>query len=218
MSRDLSQDLIITLTNLRAHHDGAEMELLIRIDAGGHSEQKALLIATEQYCRIKPSCGTITAEAFEMLEAASELYAAIKRGESMLSYASNSARMLTQKLIRRGYSREVAEQATEYLCSKGLINEPNDMEREVERCLCKLWGAARIRSHLWSRGFGNEAMSELPTLLDEVDFSESCATLIRKKYRELPTDAAERRRMIASLIRYGYSMSDIKEAMKILLR
>lgn len=212
MSTPLSNGLSITLTSLRAQNEGAEVVLLFRIESGEHSEQKRLIISTEQYGEIKPKRGEVTPEVFDVLEAAAKLYGAIRRGEGILSYSSNSARRLTQKLSQKGYDRETAERAAEILREKGFIDEKKDAEREVERCVRKLWGAARIRTHLWSKGFDKEVLSELDGMLSEVDFSENCAELIRKKYRTPPTDPAERRRMIAALARYGYSIGEIKEA------
>ena len=212
MSTPLPNGFAIALISLRAQNEGAEIALTLKIESGENSEQKRLIISTEQYGEMKPKRGSLTPEEYDALESAARLYAAIRRGEGLLSYSSNSARMLTRKLNQKGYDRETAEKAAEILKDKGLINEQKDVEREVERCVRKLWGTARIRAHLWSKGFDREGLTELDTLLEEVDFAENCAQLIRKKYKTPPTDPAERRRMIAALARYGYSMSEIKEA------
>ena len=42
------------------------------------------------------------------------------------------------------------------------------------------------------------------------------ARCIRKHYGEPPEDADDKRRMLASLARYGYSFSEIQEALRIL--
>jgi SOS response regulatory protein OraA/RecX len=116
--------------------------------------------------------------------------------------------------MQRGYSREVATLAAEHLAQRGLINEERDVQREVEKCLRKLWGAKRISTHLWSRGFNADAMQGLSELLGEIDFERNCATLIQKHYGGVPDDADDRRRMVAGLSRYGYSISEIRGAMK----
>ncbi len=90
------------------------------------------------------------------------------------------------------------------------------MQREVEKCLRKLWGSKRISAHLWSKGYATETMQGLSGLLEEIDFSQNCAALIQKHYGEVPTDADEHRRMIASLSRYGYSIGEIRQAIRIL--
>ena len=137
---------------------------------------------------------------------------ALRSGEHLLSYGANSVQLLSQKLMRRGFARDVALCAAQKLQEMGLIDEQNDLRRELEKCLRKLWGAKRIGAHLWSRGFAADAMSELPALLEDVDFVSNCVALIGKHYVGIPADPDERRRMVASLSRYGYSIGEIRAA------
>ena len=155
------------------------------------------MLTTEQYLELKPTRGDTSEEYFECLEAAATLCRAIRMGEHLLSYCGNTVQMLTQKLQQMG-----------------LVDEVRDLQREFEKCQKKLWGAKRINAHLWSKGFGVDAMEALPALLETVDFVSGCATLIEKHYGEPPTDAAEQRRMISSLCRYGYTLGEIREAMR----
>ncbi len=208
--------ITITVKSLRAQHDGAEILVGVVLESGEHREQRNLLLTTEQYCELRPARGEIDEALFEQLEAASDLCHAIRCGENLLSYGANSVQMLAQKLVRHGFRRDVALAAAQRLCEVGLIDEKGDMHREVEKCLRKLWGAKRIQTHLWSRGFDAEVMATLGEILADVDFAENCAALIRKHYATLPQDAAEERRMIASLGRYGYTLSEIRQAMRLI--
>jgi SOS response regulatory protein OraA/RecX len=54
--------------------------------------------------------------------------------------------------------------------------------------------------------------------LDGVDASTQCAQVILKKYGSVPENTAERKKMIASLLRQGYGMDEIRTAMEMLLR
>lgn len=204
----------ITVRALRAQHDGAEVLVQVILDNGEHREQKSLPLTMEQYCTIKPQKGVISEELYERIEEASQLCLALRSGESLLSYGSNSVQRLSRKLMQRGYSRDVAAEAARRLEETGLINEAEDVRREVERCLRKLWGEKRITAHLWSKGFAREALQDVPALLSEVDFVKNCTALIRKKYGEIPKDPDEFRRMTASLARSGYSIGQIREACK----
>ena len=204
--------LTVTVRSLHAQNDGAEVALRILLESGEHREEKRLLLTMEQYCDIRPQKGVISEEMYDRLEAASVLCQAIRSGENLLSYGANSAQMLTQKLMRRGFGRDVSIKAAKKLQDMGLINEQSDLRRELEKCLRKLWGAKRIQAHMWSKGFAAEAMAELPELLSEVEFSQNCAALICKHYGTLPTDPNEKKRVFASLGRYGYSISEIREA------
>lgn len=216
ISYGTTNPLTITVRALRAQHEGAEMLVQLLLENGEHQEQKSLVITTEQYCEFNLTRGQISEELYEQIEEAAELCRALRSGESLLSYGANSVQALTRKLVGKGYNREVAAQAAERLAGYGLIDEERDMQREVEKCLRKLWGSKRISAHLWSKGYAAETMQGLPTLLEDVDFSQNCAALIKKHYGEVPTDADENRRMIASLSRYGYSIGEIRDAIRLL--
>ena len=206
------QGMLIRIRSLRVQHEGAEVSVGIVITCGEHREQKSLPITTEQYCELKLSVGEISEELYDRLEEASVFCSALRSGEHLLSYGANSAQMLTRKLMQRGFSKEVASLTVERLCAMGLINERQDLRREVEKCLRKLWGAKRISAHLWSRGFDQEVIRELPALLEEVDFPANCATYIRKHYGEVPDAPNEKKKMVAALCRYGYTLQEIRLA------
>ena len=163
-------DLVITIRSLHAQNEGAEIAVRVLLESGEHREERRLLITAEQYYELKPCRGVISEEAYERLEEASVLCNALRNGEHLLSYGANSVQMLSQKLMRRGFSRDVSISAAEKLQEMGLIDEQNDLRREMEKCLRKLWGSKRIRAHLWGRGFGSEAMEGLEEILAEVDF------------------------------------------------
>lgn len=206
--------LTITVRSLRSQHEGAEILVGVLLESGGNKEQKSLPLTAEQYYEIKPTKGEISEEMYERLEEASLLCQALRCGEHLLSYGANSMQTLARKLTQRGYSREIAQNAAVRLCDMGLIDEKKDVRREVEKCLKKLWGSKRISAHLWSKGFANESLEELPVILGEVDFSANCAALIRKHYGKIPEAPDDFRRMMASLARYGYSAGEIKEALQ----
>ena len=216
ISYGVTSPLTITSRALRAQHEGAEMLVQLLLENGEHQEQKSLVITTEQYCEFNLTRGPISEETYEKIEEAAELCRALRSGESLLSYGANSVQALTRKLVGKGYKRDVAAQAAERLAGYGLIDEERDMKREVEKCLRKLWGAKRISAHLWGKGYAAQTMQGLSELLEDVDFAQNCATLVQKHYGEVPTDADEHRRMIASLSRYGYSIGEIREAIRLL--
>ena len=200
--------------SIQARNNGAHIAVSVSVEDGEHCENRSFLLTAGQYCELNLKKGEISEEIFERLESASRFCMAVGCGENLLSYGANSVQTLTRKIMRHGYSKEEATSAARHLESIGLINEREDLSREVEKCLRKHWGAERIRGHLWSRGYDREVLEELPDLLEQVDFAEHCAALIRKQYGGFPEDKNERNRMIASLYRYGYRLQEIKEAVK----
>lgn len=209
-----NKPLEISIISIRALKNGAEMQITAVIENGAARDVHKLVILTEQYCSIKPQKGPITEEQFEELESAARLCGALRSGQSALSYGSASILHLTRKIMRHGYSKEDATAAAERLRAAGLINEDEHLEREVEKCLRKLWGARRIQSHLWSKGFSRETLERLPSLLETVDFAGNCTLLIRKHCGTLPEDPSARKKLYASLARYGYSPEEIREAFR----
>ena len=205
-------EIFITLLSLRAVNDGAAVAIKLLLENGEQREERQLTVSTEQYCELKPRRGRITAELYEQLEAAAQLSAAVQSGARLLAYGANTEDFLTKKLMRRGYSRAVAAEAASSLKAKGLIDEDQILIREVEKCLRKLWGAGRIRAHLYSRGFDSASISRLEELLADVDLVGACFALIGKHYARLPDEGDERRRLIAFLSRYGYSLTEIRSA------
>ena len=61
-------------------------------------------------------------------------------------------------------------------------------------------------------------MDCLDGILAEVDFVSNCKTLIQKHYGAIPGEVGEQRKMFASLTRYGYSLSEIKAALQLILK
>ena len=202
----------ITIRSMRSQNEGSEIALLILVENGAHAEQRALVIKVEQYMELRPTKGEIDEETFDRLEAAALFCSAMRCGEHLLAYGSNSVQMLTRKIARHGFSGELSAKAAAALEAKGLICETSDLGREVERCLRRLWGRQRIRAHLWNRGFSQETMKGLPSLLEEIDFVANCAALLRKHYGGLPSEPEEQRRAAAFLSRNGYSVSEIRAA------
>lgn len=202
----------LTVRALQSQHEGAEVVVCVLLESGEHREERRLPLTVEQYCELKPVKGEIDEEFFEQLEQTSRLCQAIRSSENLLSYGANTVYTLTQKLTRRGFSREIALEAAERMQQMGMINEEAYLRREFEKCLQKLWGSKRIYAHMWERGFAKDTIERLPMLLETVDFVENCAKLMQKHYASVPTDRDERRRLVASLSRYGYSLDEIRGA------
>ena len=206
--------LNLFVRSIQARNNGDRIAVSVSVEDGKHCENRSFLLTAGQYCELNVKKGAISEEQLLQLERASGFCLAVDCGENLLSYGANSVQMLMRKIMRHGYTREEASEAAVYLESLGLINEREDLRREVEKCLRKHWGAERIQGHLWSRGYGRDVMEELPSILEQVDFSEHCAALIQKHYGGWPQEKEERNRMIASLYRYGYKLNEIKEAVK----
>ncbi len=194
------------------------MLLTVKIsDGGGGSEKRKLLLFTEQYLDLGFHKGTVlNEEEFDALEVLSEKCAAMRKGSELLSYSPSSRVRLAQRLRQKGIDRENAEYAAEQLEGLGLINEELDVRRAVQSCLKKLWGKKRIYRELTAKGYGRDVISrELEEIDDEI-LVYNCVALFKKKHKTFPSDPETQKKIIASLVRYGYSFSEIKEALRII--
>ena len=206
----------IEVVSVSALSEGAEMMISVSISDGeGRAEKRKFLLFTEQYLELGIRKGSLIDEVtFDKLEEFSKYWRAIKKGTDLLFYSASSRVRLAQRLRSKGIDKESAENAAEHLEKIGLINEEADVERQVASCLKKLWGKKRIYRELCAKGYNAEIVGNNVSLIDEETMVQNCATLIRKKYRTVPDEPNERRKVVASLVRYGYTFSEIKEAFR----
>ena len=185
---------------------------------GGKPRRIKLYLLVEQYADLGVKVGRISIERFDLLVEAGKLCAAIRRGMGLLQYGDKSARRLAYKLTAKGIDRETAIAAAAYLSEKGYIREDDTARLRAEQGVRKGWGLRRICEDLRAQGFASEAIEEALDSLSEVDFTENCAAVIRKKYGDVPEERPARQKMVAALMRLGYDSEEIREAMRMLLR
>ena len=54
--------------------------------------------------------------------------------------------------------------------------------------------------------------------ISQTDWEALCASVIRKKYRTIPEERGERQKLMAAMMRLGYSADTVKEALRRILR
>jgi len=142
-----------------------------------------------------------------MNKSADSLSRAKKSAVNMLSYADNTEKQLREKLSRKGFSKEDIDGAIAYLHEYRYINETAHAKRLCDSLVrVKLWGRRRIVREMKLRGFSESDIEAAG--IDDIDFSEYCS-LALEKYGKEDKDGT-----IAALLRRGYSLDEIKRAMK----
>ncbi len=191
-----------------------ELFVSVELREGEKCEKRRLLVPSSVYVDMRLRKGECTPEVFDALEYESNVYAAYKRGVCIVGFGACSERMLTSKLIAKGFEKDIAREAVGRIAERGFISEKDNAVREAERAFAKLWGASRIRAHLISKGYASDAVDCALFALEDagLDFGENCRRLIESKYKKVPKDRNELQKLIASVCRYGYSLGEVKAA------
>lgn len=190
------------------------LSLYFDVSSGERTTKKVLLLDASRYFELKLKKGEITREVYEALQNEAKNCAAYRRGIGLLAYGANSSRALERKLRQRGFDGESARAAVERLGEEGFIDESSDAVRFAESCVKKLLGERCIIARLREKGYGREAMSAAEEWLSEIDFTENCKKLIEKKFGVFPKGKKEAEKAISALVRQGYSLTQIKNALK----
>ncbi len=213
--------MIINITALTAQNNGEEITVSLELSDGIHTEKQRHTILTDKYIELALKKGEIDTRKYEDIVRFANICAAYKKALSLLSYGSCSKKNLQFKLKSRGFDEDISREVIEMLQNASFVREDETCEREAERCVKKLWGKKRIISHLYSKGFDNEAVKQALLFLEQIDFEENCKVLLLKDYKRRLADAKEDRaamtKLVAALCRMGYSISEIKSAISSIL-
>ncbi len=133
----------------------------------------------------------ISLGAMEEIAAFDEYFRAKKKALSILGFADNNKRELKIKLLRAGFSKDIADRCVSEMLDLGYINEERQLLRLCLREAEKLRGPKRISATLQAKGYSSaDIQRAIRELCDsgEIDFEENKARLISKM---LPRDAEE---------------------------
>ena len=192
-----------------------EIFVTFEMSDGNMRDTSKFLISDAAYIELSLSKGQSSSAIYDIVEREAQIYAVYKKALYMLGFSSSSRLALRRKLINKGFEAGFSDLALDRLESNGLLCEADSALREGEKCLTKLWGAERIRAHLKEKGYSDESVNHVFFAFEdmEVDFDKNCSALLEKKYSCVPTDKKELQKLIASIMRYGYSLSQIKFAL-----
>ena len=144
-----------------------------------------------------------------------EIRRAREKALILLSYTDYTEKRMREKLIASGFSESVTDEVISYLTERKYINELIFLRSFCEYCVTKkLYSKRKLFAAINEKGFDRENIEdELEAILAEFDFAEVCKKHIEKAKRVDLGDRAEREKLIASLSRKGFSLSEIKKAL-----
>lgn len=203
----------IRICGMRAADGGAHLLVEIEQRKGEEVIRETVALLTARLEGL-PTVGEIGEEELLHLRREAEICDAIGAGMRSLGANGCSARYLAQKLRAKGFSADVAGEAVAELAEKGYLKEEEGALREAEKGIAKLWGDRRILADLQAKGYTGGALKYAAARLRAEDGAARCAMLMRKRRMHPAADEAELRRMLSSLIRYGYTQDEIKRALR----
>ena len=144
-----------------------------------------------------------------------EIRRAREKALILLSYSDYTEKRMREKLTSSGFSKEITEEVIFYLNERGYIDEVKFLKNFCSYCVeKKLYGKRKLVAAINEKGFDREIVEEeLEDILSEFDFVETCKKHIEKAKRVDLSDRVAREKLIASLSRKGFSLSEIKEAL-----
>lgn len=160
---------------------------------------------------------TLTAAALGQITGADVLRKAKKRALYLIGEREMCRGELLKKLTKT-YGEEIAEEAAEYVCGLGYVNDeeyaPKLAEYLIKR---KRWGVRRVRYEMMMRGLDRELVENTLADVPEEELDEELTALIERRYINKIADYDDRRRTIAALARRGYGFGEIKRCIDAVL-
>ena len=209
--------MTVSIVSLTAHGTD-DVCVSFAITNGTDTQTERLVVAAATVADLHLTVGDCNEACFDAVLAAAQKHEATRRALSLLSFGRQSPKALVRKLVQKGTNRDIATEAVKGLIRRGYLNPRADAYAEATACVAKGWGKTRITSTLYEKGYAAPIVHEALDHLDDdgVDYVENCAALMRRRFPDRPTDPRERAKMYASLARYGYTSSDIREALQLL--
>ncbi len=203
-----------TLVSVRDGYDGLTVKIEI---SEGESVRHQLSPVREDFDALGLSVGSIIDEdAYGILAESGEVSEAVRAGMKLLSVGDKSKKMLRDSLGHRGFGRDAAARAVDYIDGRGYIDEERGICRRAEISLRKGYGPSKVIADLHSRGFDSEKIEAwMRGAGAKIDYDRMCAEQI-KKLGGIPYEIEEKRRVISRLYRIGYGSEQIKGAAKII--
>lgn len=209
--------MTVTIVSLSPRGE-RETAVTFSLESGEHIQRQSFLVSAEFVKANELTAGACDRACYEAVEHYASVYHALKYGMRALAFGACSPKRLLQKLSQKGIERSVAREAVTELCRLGYMDPAADALREAERGVAKEWGRKRIAADLYAKGYTqSDIQYALFGLADaEVDFVALCAERIRKQAGVVPSEPVMRRKLIASLERYGFTHSEILSAVRLL--
>ena len=175
--------------------------------------EAAVKVDTETWLRSGFGIGDeIDDEQLHDLLQASAAHRAHEKALYLLEHRAHSKKELADKIARAEFDRAAANAAADRMEELGLVDDEQYARRLAQELFeRRKFGVRRVKQELRQKGIDDGIISlVLEEFSPESDETvEKIRDLVERKYPAAREDEKVRRRAIAALQRYGYSMDDI---------
>lgn len=174
-------------------------------------EVTKLRVTPKMWEKFELSSGdAVSADTVNRLETLSEMCEAVTRAAKYAEASPQSVRALIMKLKRAGFSSEAAENAADMLVKRGLIDEQGQADRFAEKSVRTGRGRSRIVRDLIAHGYLHDVSKNAADSISADEYAAALRKSLSKKCRNgIPTERKDRDKIVASLVRCGFSVSEI---------
>ena len=201
---------------------GEEVVCKITMTEGRHIREVSGEIALEFFVGLGIPSSTdepteLTTEQYDKIEHAMKKTDAVKRGLNLLSFSQNTRRTLFEKLVQRGFSKEIAWDAVTFLHECGYMDEYGMACDVIEDMATRRrFGPLKIKNELFTKGFPTDIVARAMEETD-VDFIAGCVGRIEDLGGLAALSGRDGRfKTFSALSRAGYTMDEIREAINVL--
>ena len=175
--------------------------------------EAAVKIDTETWLRSGISVGDeIDDERLHQLLQDSAAHRAHEKALYLLEHRAHSKKELADKIARAEFDREAANAAADRMEELGLVDDEQYARRLAQELFeRRKFGMRRVKQELQQKGIGADVIAlVLEEFSPETEETvEKIREIIERKYSTAREDEKVRRRAIAALQRYGYTLDDI---------
>ena len=201
--------------------ENGNITVIIANESGNGEE--CLILSLGAYKRMVKSLGRgiceldeVTEEIYDALHVYAEQTSTLREGARILSAGDKSAKEIVRKLTAKGFSRESAEYAVEFLSEKGYLSEEKACMRIAESAVkIKHIGKRRVLDYLLGHGYSSEAAKNAAESISDEDYTEALRYQMVKKYPNAwEMSRSEQQKMIAAMMRQGFSAGEVLDYIK----
>lgn len=190
--------------------------ITVTVCAAHNPEEKStFFMSGELWKETKCKTGdTISEATFEDIQNREVLSRAISRALKILSGSDQSALQLKKKLQSFEFPEDAIEKAVQYVVDHNYIDENRQTLHLAEYFVRhKFWGRKRIAAELLMRGYKKDAIIYATTQIMNTTYMKALHALMDRKYMMIESED-DKNKLFASLCRFGYSLSEINQAIR----